>query len=70
MIEYQGTNFVYEDGKWMVDLRDVDFITMKQNWDDNTFHVKMHIGGKEVRLVFNEEEEVTKLLETWKDNKR
>tara|TARA_R110001592_G_scaffold193663_2_gene440932 strand:+ start:1349 stop:1561 length:213 start_codon:yes stop_codon:yes gene_type:complete len=70
MIEYQGANFVYEDGKWLIDLRDVDFITMKQNWDDNNFHVKMHIGDKEVRLVFNEEEEVTKLLETWKENKR
>jgi hypothetical protein len=66
MIDYQQ-EYVSAQDKWIVDLRDVDFITMKQNWDDNNFHIKMHIGTKEVRFILEQQEEVDKLIKQWKE---
>ena len=66
MIDYQQ-EYVSAQDKWIVDLRDVDFITMKQNWDDNNFHIKMHIGTKEVRFILEQQHEVDKLIKQWKE---
>jgi len=66
MIDYQQ-EYVSAQDKWIVDLRDVDFITMKQNWDDNNFHIKMHIGTKEVRFILEQQEEVDKLIKQCKE---
>lgn len=66
MIDYQQ-EYVSAQDKWIVDLRDVDFITMKQNWDDNNFHIKMHIGTKEVRFILEQQQEVDKLIKQWKE---
>jgi hypothetical protein len=66
MIDYQQ-EYVSAQDKWIVDLRDVDFITMKQNWDDNNFHIKMHIGTKEVRFILEQQQEVEKLIKQWKE---
>jgi hypothetical protein len=66
VIEYGG-NFFSVENKWEVDLRSVDFITMKENWDDGTMHVKLHIGTKEVRMVFSDQKEMNELIEQWKN---
>lgn len=66
MIDYQQ-EYVSAQDKWIVDLRDVDFITMKQNWDDNNFHIKMHIGTKEVRFILEQQQQVDQLIKQWKE---
>lgn len=65
-IQYGGT-FLSVENKWEVDLRRVDFITMKENWNDGTMHVKLHIGTKEVRMVFSDQLEMEELIEKWKN---
>ena len=66
VIEYGG-NFLSVENKWEVDLRSVDFVTMKENWNDGTMHVKLHIGTKEVRMVFSDQKEMNELIEQWKN---
>lgn len=59
-------NFLSVEDKWEVDLTSVDFITMKLNWDDGSHHVKLHIGAKEVRMVFSDKDEMNLLIKEWK----
>ena len=33
MLEYDGQYITFEN-KWSVDLKQVNFITLKQNWED------------------------------------
>lgn len=66
MLEYEK-EYVSSQDKWIVDLRDIDFITMKQNWDTSEFHIKMHIGTKEIRFILEQQKEVDKLIEQWKE---
>ena len=71
MLEYDGQYISFED-KWTVDLKQVNFITLKQNWEDQNYHIKLHIGTKEVRIILNSKEELDELTEHWKklnDNK-
>lgn len=63
-------DFLTVENKWEVDLTSVDFITMKENWDDGSHHVKLHIGTKEVRMVFKDKTEVNELIENWKKARR
>lgn len=60
-------NFLSVENKWEVDLSSVDFITMKENWDDGNQHVKLHIGTKEVRMVFSDQKEIDELIRKWKN---
>ena len=64
MIQYLDSTLLCEN-KWAVDLNNVEFITMKQNWDDNNYHIKLHIGTKEVRFVFETKEQIKELTENW-----
>ena len=66
MINFNG-NFLSVESKWEVDLSSVDFITMKENWDDGKLHVKLHIATKEVRMVFSDQKEIDELVKKWKD---
>lgn len=65
MLEYDGY-FLSCDDKWVVDLRRVNFITLKQNWEDQNYHVKLHIGTKEVRLILSTQSLLEELKEEWK----
>tara|TARA_Y100000114_G_scaffold34953_1_gene30489 strand:+ start:3103 stop:3327 length:225 start_codon:yes stop_codon:yes gene_type:complete len=65
MLEYDG-HFLSCDDKWVVDLRRVNFITLKQNWEDQNYHVKLHIGTKEVRLILSTQSLLEELKEEWK----
>jgi len=66
MLNYDG-NYLAMENTWQVDLSNVDFITMKENWDDGSQHIKLHIGTKEVRLVCNTKKEVEELMTKWKN---
>jgi len=59
--------FLSIENKWEVDLTRVDFITMKENWDDGNHHIKLHIGTKEVRLVCSNQREIDELVKQWKN---
>lgn len=69
MINYEN-NFITYDDKWVVDLTKVEFITMKQNWENRNFHIKLHIGDKEVRIEMNSNDTVDELIERWKQINR
>lgn len=62
-------SFVEKEGTWAVAFGDVDFITWKENYDDNTYFIKLHIGTKETRLQLDFEEEVEELVSAWKKYK-
>lgn len=62
-------SFVEKEGTWAVAFSDVDFITWKENYDDKTYFIKLHIGTKETRLQLDFEEEVEELVSAWKKYK-
>ena len=68
MIIYDGNYLTYDD-KWVVNLAKVEFITMKQNWENNNFHVKLHIGSKEVRMELESNSTVDELIGRWKQTR-
>lgn len=68
MIIYDG-NYITYDNKWIVNLAEVQFITMKQNWENNNFHVKLHIGSKEVRMELDSNSTVDELIGRWKQTR-
>ncbi len=64
-MKFEG-NVLSVENKYEVDLSEVSFITMKENWDDGNQHIKLHIGTKEVRLVFRNQNEIDELIKNWK----
>lgn len=63
------SSFVEKDGTWVVSFSEVDFITWKENYDDKSYFVKLHIGSKETRLQLDYEEDVAELVSAWKKYK-
>tara|TARA_R110000803_G_scaffold196294_2_gene259583 strand:- start:3501 stop:3722 length:222 start_codon:yes stop_codon:yes gene_type:complete len=63
------SSFVEKDGTWIVSFSEVDFITWKENYDDKSYFVKLHIGSKETRLQLDYEEDVAELVSAWKKYK-
>jgi hypothetical protein len=68
MIIYDDNYLTYDD-KWVVNLAKVEFITMKQNWENNNFHIKLHIGSKEVRMELDSNSTVDELIKRWKQTR-
>ena len=62
-------SFVEKEGTWVVSFSEVNFITWKENYDDKSYFVKLHIGSKETRLQLDYEEEVEELVSAWKKYK-
>lgn len=58
--------FLEHPRKWSVDLSEVEFISFKQNDENYTYFVKLHIKTKEIRLYLGTMEEVEQLIEIWK----
>ena len=58
--------FLEHPRKWSVDLSEVEFISFKQNDENYTYFVKLHIKAKEIRLYLQTMEEVEQLIEIWK----
>ena len=58
--------FLEHPRKWSADLSEVEFISFKQNDENYTYFVKLHIKAKEIRLYLGTMEEVEQLIETWK----
>ena len=63
------SSFVEKDGTWIVSFSEVNFITWKENYDDKSYFVKLHIGSKETRLQLDYEEDVAELVSAWKKYK-
>jgi len=61
--------FITKDHIWSVCFSDIEFITWKQNYDDKSYFVKLHIGSKETRLQLESFEEVEEVLQTWQEQK-
>ena len=58
--------FLEHPRKWSVDLSEVEFVSFKQNDENYTYFVKLHIKAKEIRLYLETMEEVEQLIEIWK----
>ncbi len=58
--------FLEHPRKWSVDLSEVEFVSFKQNDENFTYFVKLHIKTKEIRLYLGTMEEVEQLIEIWK----
>lgn len=69
MVTYEGKYITCED-KWVVDLTTVEFISLKQSWETQNFHIKLHIGQKEVRIELDSMNDVQELIEWWKKTNR
>lgn len=58
--------FVIKPNSYIINLRDVDFITFKENENElGTYWIKFHMGGKEARYVCESVEDLQKLLQLW-----
>ena len=63
---YVENGFLEHSRKWSVDLTEVEFISYKQNEENFTYFVKLHIMAKEVRIYLDTLEEVEQLIQIWK----
>jgi len=63
---FMENGFLEHPRKWSVDLSEVEFVSFKQNDENYTYFVKLHIKTKEVRLYLETMEEVEQLIEIWK----
>ncbi len=63
---FMENGFLEHPRKWSVDLSEVEFVSFKQNDENYTYFVKLHIKTKEIRLYLGTMEEVEQLIETWK----
>ena len=52
---------------WAVDLAKVQFITIKENYEDGTWFCKLHLENKEVRVYLQYYEQVKQIMEIWKE---
>jgi len=62
-------SFIEKDNTWIVDFKNIDFITWKENYDTKSYFVKLHIGAKETRLQLGYKEEVEELITSWKKSR-
>lgn len=63
---YMENGFLEHSRKWSVDLTEVEFISYKQNEENFTYFVKLHIMSKEIRIYLDTIEEVEQLIQMWK----
>lgn len=65
-----GNRFVVKSNSFIVDLRDVDFITYKENENEaGTYWIKFHIGTKEARFICHSTGNLRDLIQVWALNK-
>jgi hypothetical protein len=57
--------FLTKENTWAVCMTDIQFITWKENYENGTYFVKLHIGDKETRLQLDTIEEVEELVREW-----
>ena len=61
-----GDRFLVKKNAYIVDLKDVDFITYKENENEiGTYWVKFHIGQKEARYVCYDLNSLRDIIQYW-----
>lgn len=61
-----GDRFLVKKNAYIVDLKDVDFITYKENENEiGTYWVKFHIGQKEARYVCYDLNSLREIIQYW-----
>jgi hypothetical protein len=61
-----GERFLVKKNAYIVDLKDVDFITYKENENEiGTYWVKFHIGQKEARYVCYNLDSLRDIIQYW-----
>lgn len=70
MEDLKENRYLVKQTSYIVDLKDVDFITWSANERDlGKFLAKLHIGTKETRYMCQSAEELKGLLQGWADAK-
>lgn len=65
-----SNDFVVKSGSWIVDLKDVQFMTYRLNDKDETSYlVAFHIGDKETKIMVSNIEAVRELFKSWTNAK-
>tara|TARA_R100001086_G_C11836529_1_gene257995 strand:+ start:1330 stop:1626 length:297 start_codon:yes stop_codon:yes gene_type:complete len=62
--------FVIKSGSWIIDLKDVQFMTYRLNEKDETSYlVAFHIGDKETKIMVDDISAVKELFTAWTNAK-
>ena len=70
MDDIKNERFLIKETSYLVDLKDVDFITWSENERDlGKYLAKLHIGYKETRYMCQSAEDLKTLLQTWSEVK-
>ena len=70
MDDIKNERFLIKETSYLVDLKDVDFITWSENERDlGKYLAKLHIGSKETRYMCQSAEDLKTLLQTWSEVK-
>ena len=70
MDDIKNERFLIKETSYLVDLKDVVFITWSENERDlGKYLAKLHIGSKETRYMCQSAEDLKTLLQTWSEVK-
>jgi len=62
--------FVIKSGSWIIDLKDVQFMTYRLNERDETSYlINFHIGSKETKIMVDDIDSVKQLFNCWTEAK-
>tara|TARA_R100000734_G_C3316602_1_gene109166 strand:+ start:1328 stop:1585 length:258 start_codon:yes stop_codon:yes gene_type:complete len=68
MDDLKGNRYLLKKNSYLVDLYNVDFITWKENDnEEGTYWTKLHIGSKEARYVCENVLALKTLIQAWAD---
>ena len=60
--------YILHTKRAVVNLKDVEFITWRQNDENGEWWAKLHLpSSKEIRLVYATYEEMQELIELWEE---
>tara|TARA_R100001015_G_C4633542_1_gene198659 strand:+ start:3779 stop:4036 length:258 start_codon:yes stop_codon:yes gene_type:complete len=66
MNDLKGNKYLLKKNSYLIDLEKVDFITWKENDnEEGTYWTKLHIGSKEARYVCENLSQLRELVMAW-----
>lgn len=66
MNDLKGNRYLLKKNSYLIDLENVDFITWKENDnEEGTYWTKLHIGSKEARYVCENLAQLRTLVMAW-----
>jgi len=58
--------FLLKNESYIIDLNDVEFLTWNKNVErEDSYWVKLHIGGKETRYICETRSELCEIINAW-----